>query len=238
MRIPQILITALLTVPLALTGCGDKDGKQSTENPDDGEGGGDPLEQLKATPDRIQAEIDTVIAPIDEAEAIMAEVEAMPAKFDLTLEDFKGVVQASFDSADGTVVISADLSIADEAKAEFEAQIQALVDLKGKLAATPDTVKTATENMVAIAAETVELAAKATASLTAKAKVAMGEKKAEIEQQIAELETLKGQIMTQIDDAKATFTELPGRAAEVGANFTASFAGSAGTSEGADGSAG
>jgi hypothetical protein len=52
----------------------------------------------------------------------------------------------------------------------------------------------------------------------------MGDKKAEIEAQIQEVTALKDQILTQIEDAKSQVTEIPARAAEVGANFSASFA--------------
>jgi hypothetical protein len=224
-KINTVLTLALLALPLTMGGCEKKNKGEETTNPDEAEGG-DPLEELKAIPDRIQAEIDAVLKPIDDAEKLMGELETIPERYSLTAADFKGMVQANFavTEAGAEIQLSADLSIAEDAVAELKATIQQLKDIKVGLETTPDRVAVATENIVKIGADAVALAAEVIPSLTAKAKVAMGEKKAEIEAQIAEVTALKDQIPQLVDDAKAKLTEIPAKAAEVGANFTASFA--------------
>lgn len=224
-KINTVLMLTLLAFPLTMSGCEKKNKGEETTNPDEAEGG-DPLEQLKAIPDRIQAEIDVVLQPIDDAEKLMADLETIPERYSLTAADFKGMVQANFAVTEegAEVEISADLSIAEDAQAELKATIQQLKDIKVALETTPDRVLVATENIVKIGGDAVKLAAEVIPSLQAKAKVAMGEKKAEIEAQIQEVMALKDQLPQLVDDAKAQLTDIPARAAEVGANFTASFA--------------
>lgn len=226
-RINTTLMLALLALPLTAGGCEKKDKGEKTENPD-GETAeaGDPLEELKAIPDRIKAEVDGVLAPINDAETLMGELETIPERYELSPEDFKSMVVANFALTEegAEIELSADLTIAEDAKAELTATIQQLKDVKVGLETTPERVTVATENIVAIATETAELSTKLIGSLTAKAKVALGAKKAEIQAQIAEVTSLKDQILVQIEDAKTQVTEIPARAAEVGANFTASFA--------------
>lgn len=224
-KINTVLMLTLLAFPLTMSGCEKKNKGEETTNPDEAEGG-DPLEQLKAIPDRIQAEIDVVLQPIDDAEKLMADLETIPERYSLTAADFKGMVQANFAVTEegAEVEISADLSIAEDAQAELKATIQQLKDIKVALETTPDRVVVATENIVKIGGDAVKLAAEVIPSLQAKAKVAMGEKKAEIEAQIQEVMALKDQLPQLVDDAKAQLTDIPARAAEVGANFTASFA--------------
>jgi hypothetical protein len=228
-RINAVLMLSLLALPLSIGGCEKKEKGEKTENPDDAEKG-DPVEELKATPDKIQAEIDAVLKPIDDAEALMADLESIPARYELSLDDFKGMVAANFAVTEegAEIELSADLSIAEDAKAELTATIQQLKDIKVALETTPDRILVATQNIAAIGEESVKLALEVIPSLQAKAKVAMGDKKAEIDGQINEVMALKDQIPALVTDAQAQLTELPARAAEIGANFTASFAASAG----------
>ncbi len=228
--IRKIQVTALLalslSMPFTMGGC-EKKAKGETVSPDEAEGEADPLDQLKAIPTRLQAEVDGLLKPINDADSLMADIETIPERYKLSAADFKGLVKASFDSETGTVELSADLHVAEDAKAELMATLAQLREIKVGLETTPDRVKVALDNVIAIATDAVTLSTKLIASLEAKAKVAMGDKKAEIAAQIQEVTSLKDDILVQIDAAKAQITELPARAAEVGANFTASFAGSA-----------
>ncbi len=221
------LLLALSLLPIS-SGC-EKKAKGETVSPDDAgaEAEVDPLDALKAIPTRLQVEVDGVLQPITDAEKLIAELETIPARYNLSAADFQSMVKASFDSETGTVELSADLQIADEAKAELLATIAQLRGIKLGLAATPERVTVAVGNVVGIGAEAIALSTKLLASLQAKAQVAFGDKKAEIAAQIQEVTGLKDQIAAQVGDAKAQFTELPARAAEVGVNFTASFTGSA-----------
>jgi hypothetical protein len=223
-KLNTVLMLTVLALPLTVGGCEKKNKGEKTENPD--KEGGDPLEELKAIPDRIQAEIDGLLKPIDDAEKLMAEVETIPERYSLSVKDFKGMVQANFavSEAGAEVQISADLKVAEEAKAELIAIVQQLKDIKVGLETTPERIAVATENIAKIGGDAVKLAAEVIPSLQAKAKVAMGDKKAEIEAQIQEVMALKDQIPQLVEDAKSKLTEIPARAADVGVNFTASFA--------------
>jgi hypothetical protein len=230
-RINNVLMLALLALPLSVGACEKKDKGEKTENPDDaGSEAGDPLEALLAIPDRLQAEVDGVLKPIDDAEALMADLETIPERYSLSAEDFKGMVQANFAVTEegAEIQLSADLSIADDAKAELTATIQQLKDVKVGLETTPERIAIAVENIGKIGEDAIKQAAEVIPKLTAKAKTAMGDKKAEIEGQLAEVMALKDQIPQLVTDAQAKLTDIPARAAEVGANFTASFAASAG----------
>lgn len=223
-KIQVSMLLAVSLLPLSLGACEKKQKGGETVSPDEAEGEGDPLEQLKAIPDRLQAEVDLVLKPITDAETLMAELETIPERYKLSPADFKGLVKASFDSETGTVEISADLAVAEEAKAELLATIAQLREIKVGLETTPARVEVALENVVKIGTDGVGLAAEVLVSLEAKAKVAMGEKKAEIAAQIQEVTAIKDTLTTQVADIKTQITEIPAKAAEVGANFTASFA--------------
>lgn len=211
------LITALCT---PLVGC-KKDGE--TENPDGAEEGDqDPMEELKAVPADIQAEIDMVMQPIADLEQLMADIETAPERLEISMADLKGMVSASYEN--GSVEISADLDITAEARAELEAMLETASNIAAQLKAVPDTAVTASTNIVSHGARAVTLATKVSSKLTAKVKFAAGEEKAALEQQIQDVANIKAEVEGSIEDAKATVMSLPDKAVEVGANFTASLA--------------
>jgi hypothetical protein len=220
----SMLLALSLALPLSVSGCEKKDKGEETVSPDEAEGEGDPLTELKAIPDKLKAEVDMVLKPVTDAETLMADLETIPERYKLTAADFKGLVKASFDSESGTVEISADLKVAEEAKAELLATIAQIREIKVGLETTPDRVKVALENVVKIGTDGVKLAAELLVSLEGKAKVAMGAKKDEITAQIQEVTAIKDSLTTSIEDIKTQITEIPAKAAEMSVNFTASFA--------------
>ncbi len=235
-------ITQALTLTLALglctavTSCKKKDGE--TTDPEEGsDEKQDPVEALKQVPADIQGEIDLVLKPITDGEKLMTDIETAPERLKISVGDLKGMLKAAFDAdvkadAEGASVdVNVDLSALDvtaEARAELQSMIGLVRDIKTGLLATPETVVVATKNIVGHGARATGLATKATASIQAKLTFAQGDKKAELEQQLQDIQTLTADIQTTVTDAKATVTELPAKATEMGANLAASFAASAG----------
>lgn len=213
-------------------GCEKKD---TTRNPDEAgdEAKGDSLEQLKAIPGEIQAEVDLALKPITDAESLMADLETAPERLKISAGDLGAALKAAFDadaSADAEGVkadVNVDISKLDvtaEAQAEIEAMIAKVREIKAGLVASPKTVSAATANVVALGGKAVALGTKVTTGLTAKLKFATGEKAAELQAQLAEAEKVVADSKALVQDAKAQLTEIPAKAADMGVKLTASFA--------------
>lgn len=223
MKITKLVLTAGLVAVMctSLTACKNKG--DGTENPDgEEESDKDPMEELKAIPTDIQAEVDLVLKPITDLEKLMADIETAPDRLAITTADLKGMVSASFEG--GKIEIDTELDITADARAEIQAMLELALDVAAGIKNTPDTVAAATKNIVAHGARATTLATKLTTKLTAKVKFAKGEEKASLEAQLQEITQLEADISTTIDEAKATVTELPAKIAEMGAKFTASLA--------------
>jgi hypothetical protein len=233
-RLALLVSFALLTT-VSLTSCKKKDG-ETTDPDSETEEKEDALTQLKAVPADIQGEIDLVLKPIKDAEELMAKIETAPETLKISAPELKGLLKAAFDAdvkADGEGVeanVSVDLSALDitaEARAELQAMIDLIREIKVGLLATPENVVTATTNIVAHGARATTLGASATASIQAKMTVAMGGKKDELQGQLNEITQIQADVTASVADAKATVTGIPAEATSMGAKLAASFAGSA-----------
>jgi hypothetical protein len=215
------LLSVTLAAPL---GCGKKD--KGTTNPDEAaEGEVDPLEELKAIPTQVQAEVDVVLQPITDVDVVIDQVTSMPQTLGLDAASLRGLAKASLENGQ----VSVDLDIAAEAKAEVEAVLVKITGIVTGLKETPERVKTATGNIVALGTKATGLVTKLTAQYQAKLSnpLLKADAKAKIQADLATVVQLDADIKGTITDAKATVMSLPDKGKDALVKLTAAFAGGA-----------
>jgi hypothetical protein len=222
MKINKIIQSVAVMTALCLPLVACKDDGEGTESPEDGAEEGDPLEELQAIPADIQGEVDMVMQPLTDLESLMADLETAPERLSISAADLKGMVGASF--KDGTVEVSADLDVSEEARAEIKAMLEKAKAIGEGLKNIAENTKMATVNVVGHGARAMPLATKLTGKLSAKAKFAKGEEKAKLESDLATVQQIQGDVTGLVDGAKNQILEIPPKAAEMGAKFTASLA--------------
>lgn len=221
----SLLILLSLALAAPLTGCSKKD--KGTTNPDEAaEGEVDPLVELQAIPDQIQAEVDLVLQPITDVDVVIDQVTSMPATLGVDAASLRGLAKASFDN--GEVAVDVDLEIGAEAKAEVEAVLAKIRGIVTGLEETPERVKTATGNIVGLGAKATGLVTKLTAKYQAKLSNPMlkGDAKLKIQGELDMVIALDAQIKGTVSDAKTTVTSLPDLGKDALVKLTAAFAGS------------
>lgn len=234
-----LLLSVALATPLSACKKNDK----GSENPDEAaEGATDPLEELKAIPDQIQAEVDMVLQPINDVDVVIDELTAMPDELGIDAPSLMAMAKASLEGATSASVENGEVSIeidaaatanvATEMKAEVEAKIKSVLGkvqgIVTGLKETPERVKTATGNIVALGTKGAGLVAKLTASLQGKLAnpLLKAEAKASLQADLDLVKKLDADIKATVTDAKATVTELPSKGKEALVKITAAFAGS------------
>lgn len=218
----------LLSVALAapLSGCSKKD--KGTTNPDEAaeaEGEVDPLEELKAIPAQVQAEVDLVLQPINDVDVVIDQVTSMPQTLGVDAASLRGLAQASLENGE----VSVNLDIAADAKAEVEAVLLKIQGIVTGLKETPERVKTATGNIVAIGTKATGLVTKLTAKYQAKLSnpLLKADAKAKIQADLDAVLKLDADIKATVSDAKQTVTSLPSKGKEALVKLTAAFSGAA-----------
>ena len=218
----------LLSVTLAAPslGCNKKD-KGST-NPDEAaeaEGEVDPLEELKAIPTQVQAEVDLVLQPITDVDVVIDQVTSMPQTLGVDAASLKGLAKASLENGE----VSVDLDIAADAKAEVEAVLVKIQGIVTGLKETPERVKTATGNIIALGTKATGLVGKLTAKYQAKLSnpLLKADAKAKIQADLDTVLKLDADIKATINDAKTTVTSLPDKGKDALVKLTAAFSGAA-----------
>lgn len=220
-----IIIRSLCVALLALpAGCGKKD--KGTENPDDAaDSDVDPLVELQAIPDEIQAEIDLVLQPITDVDVVIDQVTTIPTRLGVDAAGLTAMVKASFDN--GTV--SVDMDVDADVKAEIETLLNTVTGIAVGLKETPERAKNASVKIVGLGAKATGLVAKLTAKLQGKLAnpLLKADAKASIQADLDIVMKLDGDIKAMVGDAKATVTGLPSKGIEAAAKLTAAFAGGA-----------
>lgn len=219
----SLLLILSFALAAPLTGCSKKD--KNTTNPDEAaEGEVDPLVELQAIPDQIQAEVDLVLQPITDVDVVIDQVTSMPATLGVDAASLRGLAKASFENGE----VSVNLEIGAEAKAEVEAVLVKITGIVTGLKETPERVKTATGNIVGLGAKATGLVSKLTAKYQAKLSNPMlkADAKAKIQGELDIVIALDAQIKGTVSDAKATVTSLPDMGKDALVKLTAAFAGS------------
>jgi hypothetical protein len=229
------LVALCAVVSLPALGCTKKD--KGTENPDSAESDADPLTELQAIPDQIQAEVDMVLQPINDVDVVVEQVTSIPTEHGVDAASLTGLAKASFEG--GTV--SVDLDVSAEAKAEIETMLKTIQGIAVGLKETPERATAATKNILALGVKATGLVGKLQAKYQAKLSnpLAKAEEKAKIQGELDLVLKIDGEIKTTIGEAKSTVTGVPAKGTEAMGKLTAALAGggSAGATDDASGAA-
>lgn len=221
-RLLSILV--LGTLATAPMGCGNKD--KGTNSPDEAaQEDADPMVELQAIPEKVQAEIDLVLQPITDVDVVIDQLTSIPTRYGMNAADLTAMASAKFDG--GTVEFNADISA--DAKAEIETMLGTIEGIALGLKETPARAKTATANIAELGVKATGLVAKLQSSLQAKLAnpLLKADKKAELQAELDVVIKFDADIKATIGDAKQTVMGVPKKGTEALAKLTAALAGGA-----------
>jgi len=205
----QLLIAAaIVTLPVYSAGCGSKEPNTAQ----DAKGAASPVDQLKGITDDISADVDAILQPINDVDTVVQAIDALPKKYGIKPADLKVMAKGAFDGGDVTV----SANIKPEAKDDVVALLTKIKDIGTSLKATPDKVQALLAKLPGAVANVPVLYGKAQASLQVKANNPFGnsDEKAKAKSDLADLDKVKTDIMTKIDNVKSTVMGLPAKATD------------------------
>lgn len=221
------LVPRLVLAVACLTGCGG--GAASGEDPKAPTAKASldlsPIDELRAIPDELNAELSSITQPIDDVQSIIDDITNLPKKYGITAADALGMAKTTLDSGKVEVNLSAD-SITAEARAEIESILNRLNGVVVSLKATPDKVTSLSTKTMAATAKVPVLASKisASASLAASNPFASAESKAQAKADILAVAKAQADVRKSVQDVQAKVMGVPSMATNALAKLTAAFA--------------
>ncbi len=220
------LATFFVLGTLVLTPMGCKKNDKGTDSPDEAaQEDGDPMVELQAIPEKIQAEVDLVLQPITDVDVVIDQLTSIPSRYGMNAADLTAMASAKMDG--GTVEFNAEIS--GDAKAEIETMLATLEGIVTGLKETPARAKTATANIAELGVKATGLATKLQTSLQGKLAnpLLKPEKKAELQAELDLVVKFNADIKGTIGEAKNTVMGVPKMGTEALAKLTAALAGGA-----------
>ena len=183
-----------------------------------------PIDELKAIPADLDAEVATLTKPIDDIQAAIDEIGALPKKHGLAAAELMGMAKATFDT--GKVELKLKADVGAEAKADVEASLKKLAGAVVALKSTPERVAALTTKVAAATAKVPVLASKVTATATAASANPFGsaDAKAKGTADLANVKQVQDDAMKSIRDVQAKLAGIPAMATKALAKASASFA--------------
>jgi hypothetical protein len=223
LRTSKIVLSALLLCSAAgMTGC-KKSGSASASTAPAEPTYDNPFDQLQDMPNQVNAKIDWVKQPLADASALGEEFSAIQAKYSLDIKALGGMASAAF--VDGKVEISADVSIAADAKADIEAFLGKVKAAGEGVIGIAGRAKTAAGAVSKMALKAPGVALKATGHLKNELKVATDDAKAQIQANIELVPKLTADVKAMVPDAVGKIKAIPGESTGVITELKAAFAG-------------
>lgn len=220
----SLLVVSSFVLGLSIMACGG--GSEEPKTPADKASAQlSPMEELKAIPKDLDAEVASLTKPIDDVQSIIDDLGAFPKKHGLAAADVMGMAKATFDN--GKVEMKLEADVAAEVKAELEALLKRLSDTVAALKATPDRVASLTAKATAAAAKVPVLATKVSSTASVKVSNPFGsaEEKAKAQAEIDSVQQVQADTSKSISDVQAKVTGIPqmatGALAKLAASFTA-----------------
>ena len=206
-----------------LTGCGGNSEEPNTPASKNAKSQ-EPMEELKAIPTELDAEVAAITKPIDDVQSVIDEIGALPKKHNLDAKAVMAMAKGTFDN--GKVEVTLDANTPAAAKADVEAALKKLNDAVISLKATPEKVTALTKHAVAATAKVPVLATKisTTATATVSNPFASAEGKAKAQADIDGVKKVEADVSKSISDVQAKLTGIPAMATGALAKISASFA--------------
>jgi len=208
-----LVAITLVSAPAVIMGCGSKDPNSAEEAKSDKP----PQEELKGIADDLNKDIDAIIKPLNDVDQIVKDIDELPKKLGLTASDFKVMAKAAFDGGE----IKVSEKVKPEQKEEVNAFLTRIKDVGTGIREAPSKLQSLGAKLPGAIAKIPLLYAKAQASLQVTANNPFGkaDEKAKAKTDLAELDKIKTDMMSKIEDTKKKVTELPGKATEAGAKM-------------------
>jgi len=182
-----------------------------------------PMDELKAIPVDLNAEVAALTKPVDDMQAAIDELGALPKKHGLAAAEIMGMAKGTFDNGKVDLKLKADVGA--EAKADVEASLKKLAGAVTALRATPDKVASLTTKIASATAKVPVLASKITATATAASSNPFGsaDAKAKGTADLANVKQVQADAMKSISDVQAKLAGIPAIATKALAKASASF---------------
>jgi prefoldin subunit 5 len=220
----NLLATSTLCLATALAACGGGNAEDPKTPAAKASIELTPMEELKAIPADLNAEVASLTKPIDDVQSIVDELGALPKKHGLTAADVMGLAKGTFENGKVEVSLKGDVSAA--AKADVEATLKKLSATVTALKATPEKVTSLTTKVAAATAKVPVLASKVTASATATVSNPFGnaDAKAKAKAEMDSVQKVQADVTKSVSDIQGKLTGIPAMATTALAKLTASFA--------------
>lgn len=220
----NLLATSILFLATALAACGGGNAEDPKAPNAKASIELTPMEELKAIPADLNAEVASLTKPIDDVQAIIDELGALPKKHGLTAADVMGLAKGTFENGKVEVSLKGDVSAA--AKADVQATLEKLKATVTALKATPEKVASLTTKVAAATAKLPVLASKVTASATATVSNPFGnaDAKAKAQAEMDSVQKVQADVTKSVSDIQGKLTGIPAMATTALAKLTASFA--------------
>jgi hypothetical protein len=223
LRTSKIVLSAfLLCTTAGMTGCKKSGSATATTLPAEPTYE-NPFDQFKDIPNQVNAKIDWVKQPLADASALGEEFSAIQAKYSLDVKTLGGMCSAAF--VNGKIEISADASIAADAKADIEAFLGKVKAAGEGVLSIPKRVSTAAGAIGKMTLKIPGVAMKATTHLKGELKAATDDAKVQIQANLEMIPKLTGEFKAMIPDAMGKVKAIPGEAAGTITELKAAFAG-------------
>jgi hypothetical protein len=182
-----------------------------------------PMDELKAIPTDLNAEVAALTKPIDDMQSAIDELGAIPKKHGLAASEVMGMAKGTFDSGKVEVKFKGDVKA--EAKADVEAALKKLAGAVTSLKATPEKVASLTTKVASATAKVPLLASKVTATATAASANPFGsaDAKAKGTADLANVKQVQADAMKSISDVQAKLAGIPAMATTALAKASASL---------------
>jgi hypothetical protein len=222
---PALAIT-LLAGSVAVTACGGGAGGEEPQSPNaKASAEVSAIDELKAIPKDLDAELANLTKPIDDVQSIIDDVTSLPKKYGINAADAMRMAKATIET--GKIEVKAKGNLSAEAKAEIESVLTRLKEVVEGLKATPDKAVALGAKMVATTAKVPVLATKATsaASFTAVSPFGSAESKAKAKADIESVKQIQADVSKSVNDVQAKITGIPALATTALAKLTKAFGG-------------
>jgi prefoldin subunit 5 len=226
---PSLTVSALLFGALvglaALPGCGGNSEEPQTPASKDAKSTLTPMEELKAIPADLDADVAALTKPIDDIQSAIDDIGALPKKHGLAAADLMLMAKGTFENGKVELKLNADVGAA--AKADVQAALDKLASAVTALKSTPDKVAALTTKVAGLAAKVPVLASKVTASATVTASSPFGDAgaKAQAKADLESIKTIQADVMKTVSGVQAKIAGIPTMATSALAKASASFSG-------------
>jgi hypothetical protein len=223
--VTRIILSSLLlgSFVVAAPGC-KKSGSASTAlTPPAAPEYENPFAELNDLPNQINAQVDWVSQPLRDASALGDEFTAIQAKYSIDAKTLGGMAKVAF--TDGKVEISADVSIAADAKADVEALLNKIKASGEAVLTIPKRASKAAGSISKLTLRVPGLGAKATSYLKKEISGAAAEAKASLEANLTAIPEITVKVKASIPESVNKVKAIPAEAKTTVSELTAAFSG-------------